>query len=97
LSRKKKENMAPSWTHLIRFIAEEDGQTHLGQIDPSKYPDVGLSAFKGERISAKVINGTIYDGVVTDRVLTVSKVCISSSSVYFPSSRNTTQQAVLIL
>jgi hypothetical protein len=79
--------MAPFWTHLIRFIAEEDGHTYLGQIDASKFPDVGLSSFKGESITARVINGTIYYGVVTDRVLTVSKV--SLPSVKFLSLRGT--------
>jgi hypothetical protein len=89
-----KQNMAPSWTHLIRFIAEEDGHTYLGQIDASKFPDVGLSSFKGESITARVINGTIYDGVVTDRVLTVSKV--SLPSVKFLSLRGMEYRVLII-
>jgi hypothetical protein len=69
--------MAPLWTHLIRFIAEEDAHTYIGQIDASKFPDIGLSAFSGERITARLISGAIYDGIVTERVLTVSRVCLS--------------------
>ncbi|KAK7206982.1 fumarylacetoacetate hydrolase [Myxozyma melibiosi] len=63
---------APNWTHLIRFIAVEDNQIHLGQVDASTYPDVGLSTFKGEKIVAKLVTGTIFDGVVTDKELTVA-------------------------
>ena len=66
--------MAPSWTHLIRFIAEETGTVHLGQIDVNKYPDVGLSSVEGKTIRAKEVVGSIYDGVVTDKILTVKQV-----------------------
>lgn len=66
--------MAPSWTHLIRFIAEEDGQVHLGNIDAKKYPDVGLSTFKGEKISAQLVSGSAFDGVVTDKTMTVKQL-----------------------
>lgn len=66
--------MSPHWTHLIRFVAEEDGQVHLGNIDATKYPDVGLSTFNGESVLAKVVTGSIFDGVVTDRVLHVKQV-----------------------
>lgn len=63
-----------NWTHLIRFIAEEDGQVHLGQINSQDHPDVGLSAFEGKRISAKLVTGSIFDGSVTDKTLTVARV-----------------------
>lgn len=66
--------MAPSWTHLIRFIAEEDGQIHLGNIDAKKYPDVGLSTFKGEKISAELVSGSVFDGVVTGKTMTVKQL-----------------------
>jgi 2-keto-4-pentenoate hydratase/2-oxohepta-3-ene-1,7-dioic acid hydratase in catechol pathway len=66
--------MAPGWTHLIRFIAEEDGQIHLGNIDAKKYPDVGLSTFKGEKVSAQLISGSAFDGVVTGKTLTVKQL-----------------------
>lgn len=66
--------MSPSWTHLIRFIAEEDGQIHLGNIDAKKYPDVGLSTFNGDKVTAQLITGSIYDGVVTDKTMTVRQL-----------------------
>jgi hypothetical protein len=66
--------MAPSWTHLIRFVAEETGQVHLGQIDPSQYPDVGLASVEGKTIRAKEVTGSIFDGVVTNKELTVKHV-----------------------
>jgi len=66
--------MAPGWTHLIRFIAEEDGQIHLGQIDSSVYPDVGFAIFEGKKVEAKLVLGSIYDGVVTEKKLRVKHV-----------------------
>lgn len=62
------------WTHLARFIGEEDGQIHFGQIDPSKYPDVGLAILNGEKVEAKLIKGSIFDGVVTDTTVHISRV-----------------------
>jgi hypothetical protein len=67
--------MAP-WTHLIRFIAEEDGQIHLGQVDPEEFPDIGIAVFEGKRISAKLVTGDIFDGVVSDTLLHVGTVYI---------------------
>ena len=66
--------MAPSWTHLIRFIAVEDGQPHVGQIDPKAVPDVGLATFEGKKVAAKIINGTPFDGTLTDRTMHVKQV-----------------------
>jgi hypothetical protein len=66
--------MAPQWTHLIRFIAEETNLIHLGQIDPKEYPDVGLASVEGKKIVAKEITGSIFDGVVTEKSLTVKQV-----------------------
>lgn len=66
--------MAPAWTHLVRFIAEEDGQVHLGQVDPTEFPDVGIAMLNGEKVTAKEIKGSVFDGVVQNRVLTVSQV-----------------------
>ena len=60
---------ARRWTHLIRFLAKEDGQIHLGQIDTNSFPDVGLATFEGKIVDAKVVSGSIYDGLVTDQVL----------------------------
>ena len=56
--------MAPSWTHLVRFIAEEDGQVHLGQVDAKKWPDIGLATVNGQKVEAKLVKGSIFDGVV---------------------------------
>ena len=63
----------PAWTHLIRFIAVEDSRTHIGQlVDTSR--DVGLDSVSGKKIEAYLINGTIFDGEVTDQILTVKQV-----------------------
>lgn len=57
-------------THIIRFVAVEDGRVHLGQlIDTSR--DVGLDSVEGVIITAYEINGTILNGTVTKHVLTV--------------------------
>lgn len=65
----------PSWTHLIRFIAVEDGQIHLGQlVDPTR--DIGQDSLDGVSIHAFVIEGSIYDGRVTERKLEVKQICL---------------------
>jgi hypothetical protein len=52
-------NIAPTaWTHLVRFVAEEDNQVHLGNVDAAKYPDVGLSTFNGERVAVNLVTGS---------------------------------------
>jgi hypothetical protein len=66
--------MSSSWTHLIRFVSEETGQVHLGQIDAKEYPDLGIASVEGKKITAKEITGSIFDGVVTEKVLTVKHV-----------------------
>ena len=66
--------MMPSWTHLIRFVAVEDGRIHLGQlVDTTR--DVGEDGVEGVKIQAFVIEGTVFDGRVTQEVLTIEKVC----------------------
>ncbi|KAM0460206.1 hypothetical protein ACHAPV_004995 [Trichoderma viride] len=58
------------WTHLIRFRAIEDGQVHLGQlIDTSR--DVGIDCLNGVEVKAFLINGDLFNGTVTNHVLTV--------------------------
>ncbi|KAL2801097.1 hypothetical protein BJX66DRAFT_346042 [Aspergillus keveii] len=58
----------PPWTHLVRFIAIEDNHIHLGQlIDTSR--DVGRDSVDGKEIAVYKIDGTIFDGRVTDRIL----------------------------
>ncbi|RHZ70690.1 hypothetical protein CDV55_100210 [Aspergillus turcosus] len=66
--------MAPAWTHLVRFIAEEDGQVHLGQVDSTQFPDVGVAMLNGEKVTVKEIKGSVFDGVVQNRVLNVSQI-----------------------
>lgn len=63
----------PSWTHLVRFIAVEDSQVHLGQlVDTTR--DVGRDSVDGVEIAVKAIEGTIFDGRVTDEILHVKQV-----------------------
>ncbi|KAI6383282.1 hypothetical protein MCOR25_000201 [Pyricularia grisea] len=64
--------MAPSWTRLIRFIAEEDGLTHLGEVVGDA--DVGLAHHAGQKIQANLITGSAFDGVVTTKTLTVARL-----------------------
>jgi len=59
------------WTHLTRFIAEEDGQIHLGQVDPSSCPDDGLALYKGEEVKVKLIEGDVFSGTVTKQEMTI--------------------------
>ncbi|KAE8143230.1 hypothetical protein BDV38DRAFT_267224 [Aspergillus pseudotamarii] len=66
--------MGPNWTHLVRFISEEDGQIHLGEVDPSKHPDVGIATFNGERVAAKLVKGSIFDGTVTDTTVHIARL-----------------------
>ncbi|KJK66828.1 Fumarylacetoacetate FAA hydrolase family protein [Aspergillus parasiticus SU-1] len=62
-----------SWTHLIRFVAVEDGLIHLGQlVDTSR--DVGRDNVDGVEIAAYVIDGTIFDGRVTKEVMNVKQL-----------------------
>lgn len=66
--------MTSDWTHLVRFVAVEDGQIHLGQIDAQEFPDVGLAVEQGKTIKAKLVYGTVFDGVVGDKSLTIAQV-----------------------
>lgn len=68
--------MSP-WTHLVRFIAAEDSQVHLGQlVDTTR--DIGRDSVDGVEIAVKAIEGTIFDGRVTNEILHVKQVsCLS--------------------
>lgn len=67
------DKMPSNWTHLVSFIAQEDRQIHLGQlVDTSR--DVGLDSVNNVPIKVYLVLGTIFDGTVTDRVLTVHQV-----------------------
>jgi hypothetical protein len=63
----------PSWTRLIRFIAKETSQVHLGQpIDTGL--DVGLAFNEGKEIKVhEIIAAHAYDPTaeLTRNVLTV--------------------------
>ncbi|KAJ5096636.1 2-keto-4-pentenoate hydratase [Penicillium angulare] len=62
-----------AWTHLVRFVAFEDDQVHLGQlVDPTR--DVGLDSANGVPIYAFKIEGTMYNGKVTKTTLQVRKL-----------------------
>ncbi|GAB0137068.1 hypothetical protein EsDP_00005351 [Epichloe bromicola] len=75
--------MSPNWTRLIRFIAEEDGQIHLGEVD-SSHPDIGLAVFEGKTVSARAITGSVFDGIVSSRTLTVHRLLSPLSSEHVP-------------
>jgi hypothetical protein len=66
--------MGTSWTHLVRFIAEEDGQIHLGQVDAKRWPDIGLATFNRLKVEAKLVKGSIFDSVVTEKILHIAQV-----------------------
>ncbi|KAK7062344.1 fumarylacetoacetate hydrolase [Favolaschia claudopus] len=63
------------WTRLIRFVATETSQVHIGQpIDASL--DVGLAACRGNTIKANEILGSALDPAaqVSETVLTVKQL-----------------------
>ena len=66
--------MSPNWTRLIRFLAEEDGQIHLGEVDAKAYLNIGPAILNGEKITARLVRGSIFDGFVTDKCLHVATV-----------------------
>lgn len=76
--------MTRNWTHLVRFLAKEDGQVHLGQLDAKRFPDVALALEKGESVSAKLVAGDVFDGVVTDKSLTISQVTSTTTTTTLP-------------
>ena len=63
----------PAATHIIRFIANEDHRVHIGQLVDTKR-DIGLDSVEGKEIKAYLINGSIFDGEVTDKVYTVKQL-----------------------
>jgi 2-keto-4-pentenoate hydratase/2-oxohepta-3-ene-1,7-dioic acid hydratase in catechol pathway len=63
----------PSWTHLIRFIANEDSQVHLGQLVDTSI-DAGKATYEGKKVEAYEVTGSVFDGEVTNNVLTVKEV-----------------------
>ncbi|KAK2764670.1 fumarylacetoacetate hydrolase domain-containing protein 2A [Colletotrichum kahawae] len=66
--------MSSPWSHLVRFVAQEDGQVHLGQVDAGKWQDVGLATLEGERIPVNLVKGNVFDGCVTEEVMHVQEL-----------------------
>ncbi|OJJ72699.1 hypothetical protein ASPBRDRAFT_206587 [Aspergillus brasiliensis CBS 101740] len=62
-----------SWTHLIRFVAVEDNHIHLGQLVNTEQ-DVGKDSVNGVEIPVYLIEGTIFDGRVTDKLMHVKQI-----------------------
>lgn len=76
-----------SWTHLIRFIASEDHQVHLGQlVDTTR--DIGQDTVDGVDIAVFLIEGTIYNGRVTKQIMHVKQVGFSLALLLIPASRD---------
>jgi len=63
----------PFWTHLIRFVAEEDEQIHFGQLQDTSR-DIGKDSVDGVPIKAYKIIGDIYNGKITDKIYTVRRL-----------------------
>jgi hypothetical protein len=60
--------MSSSWSHLVRFVAVEDSHTHLSQlVDTNR--DVGKDTVNGVDILVYLIEGSILDGCVTDKIM----------------------------
>ncbi|KAF9884833.1 hypothetical protein FE257_001176 [Aspergillus nanangensis] len=75
----------PSWTHLVRFVAVEDNHIHLGQlVDPSR--DVGKDTLNGVKIAVYLIEGSIFDGRVTETTLHIKQVLNPSVMLLSPVS-----------
>lgn len=63
----------PEATHIVRFVAAEDNRIHVGQlVDTSR--DIGLDSLEGRKVEAYLINGTIFNGEVTDKIYTVKQL-----------------------
>lgn len=62
------------WTHLIRFVANEDNETYLGQpVDVTR--DLGLDLFEKRPVKAYPIQGNLFSGKVnTSFTLTVKQL-----------------------
>ncbi|KAF4159218.1 hypothetical protein CNMCM6936_001871 [Aspergillus lentulus] len=66
-------SMSPSWTHLVRFVATEDNHIRLGQlVDTNR--DVGKDSVNGVEILVYLIEGSIFDGRVTDKIMHVKQI-----------------------
>jgi hypothetical protein len=66
--------MATKWSRLVRFEAEEDGLVHLGELSSAE--DVGLALQDSKEVTANLVDGCVFDGVVTDKMMTIAKVSL---------------------
>jgi hypothetical protein len=62
-----------SWTHLVRFVAREDKKVYLGQpVHPER--DIGTDTYNGTESKVYQIEGSIFDGKVSEKILTIDHV-----------------------
>lgn len=73
--------MAPNWSRLIRFISEEDGQVHMGEVDGGR--DIGLALLNKETVTAKLVTGSVFDGIVTEKQLHVAQVSFQKNTLTY--------------
>jgi hypothetical protein len=60
-------------THIIRFIAAEDGNEYLGQpVDVAR--DVGEDIYNEHEVKAHIITGDIYQAEVSGGIRTVKEL-----------------------
>ncbi|RFU77085.1 fumarylacetoacetase, c-terminal [Trichoderma arundinaceum] len=55
-------------------LSDEDNQIHLGQVDPTVNADIGLDTYNGKRVQARLVVGSVFDGTVTDKIMTVKQL-----------------------
>ena len=54
--------------------AQEDGQIHLGQVDARKWPDIRLATISDKKVEVKLVKGSVFDGIVTEKILHIAQV-----------------------
>lgn len=61
-----------AWTRLVRFL-DASGKEHLGQpVDPAV--NVGLAVAEGKPVEVYLVQGDLYDGVVTSEKSVIGKL-----------------------
>jgi hypothetical protein len=61
-----------AWTRLVRF-ENESGNVRLGEpVDPAI--DVGLACASGRKVEVYLIEGGVFDGIVTQQKAVIKKV-----------------------
>lgn len=65
----------PSWTRLIRFIAKDQPSNRIFLGEPlDGNIDVGLELYRGGKVLARKIEGSVFDGKVGEETLEVKEV-----------------------